>query len=316
MQVTTTAQSSLPLKQWDPMAKSTSSHTPFDEFLASTKSRYPSLTVTTHCIGSDGHWALIEGSPTQSSPLASKMPTHNPRMIVHASVEEPSHITYKFEVHFVLLYQGLVTDMQFGVLLQSLFSESNYHLCPGIPQQLRESVNFECKRARKWGFPFQHTDHEKCQLWFQAWITPHLIQQEPICSNCKSLAKYLRKMLKTRASITPTRKAKRALPSSRCPWKYLSPSTRHLRQSRARKEKSSTKKKLEKYHYYDISVGEATHGELLELVSAIQKKSTGELEALLAEADRVGKGNILRQKWQQDVQEHLSFHKDQRQNGT
>ena len=71
MQVTTTAQSSLPLKQWDLMAKSTSSHTPFDEFLASTKSRYPSFTVTTHCIGSDGHWALIEGSPTQSSPLAS-----------------------------------------------------------------------------------------------------------------------------------------------------------------------------------------------------------------------------------------------------
>ena len=74
------------------------------------------------------------------------------------------------------------------------------------------------------------------------------------------------------------------------------------------------RKKLEKYRQYDISVGEATHGELLELVSAIQRKSTGELEALLAEADRVGKGDTVRQKWRQDVEEHLAFHKDQRQN--
>lgn len=136
-----------------------------------------------------------------------------------------------------------------------------------------------------------------------------------MCGKCKALSKYVRKMLRTRASVTPTRKAKRALPSSRYPMKYLSPATRHLRQSRARKEKSTMKEKLDKYHHYDINVGDITHGELLELVSTIQKKSKGELEALLAEADGTGKGKILRQKWQQDVQEHLSFHRDQRQNG-
>ena len=53
----------------------------------------------------------------------------------------------------------------------------------------------------------------------------------------------------------------------------------------------------------------------MEVLSAIQHKCTGELQALLAEADVAGKGNILRGKWQQDVQEHLSFHKDQRENG-
>lgn len=73
--------------------------------------------------------------------------------------------------------------------------------------------------------------------------------------------------------------------------------------------------KCEKYNRFDISVGEATHKELLELVSAVHKKSKDELEALLAEADRADKGHILRQKWQQDVQEHLSFHRDQRRNG-
>ncbi len=294
-------------------AQSTSSRTPLDDLLTNTKCRYPSLIVTSHA-GSDGHWALIEGSTTTSSPLESRMPTRNPRMIVHAPGEDPSHISYKFEAHFVVLFQGLVTDMQFGVLLQSLLPGSNYHLCPGLPQQLSESVDFESKSARKWGFPLQRTDHVNCQLWFQRQLTPRL-RQEPTCGKCTTLAKYLRKRLKKRVSVTPTRKANRALPSSRCPWKYLSPATRQLRQSRARKEKASTKKKLKKYRCYDISVGEATHRELLELVSAIQKKSKGELEALLAEADGAGKGSILRQKWQQDVQEHLSFHKDQRQNG-
>ena len=315
MQVTTTAQYSLPLEHSHPIehaAQSTPHHNPFDEFLADTRRCFPSLTVTSHA-GSDGHWALIESSTTTSSPLESKMPTRNARVIVHAPCEDPSHISYKFEAHFVLLFQGLVTDIEFGVLLQSLLPGSNYRLCPGLPQQLRESVDFESKSTRKWGFPCQRTDHVNCQLWFPAKITPRL-QQESTCSKCINLAKYLRRKLKTRALVTPTRKANRVRPSSRCPLKYLSPATRRLRQRRARKERACTKKKLDKYRRYDINVGEATHGELIQLVSAIQNKSQGEVEALLAEADSAGKGNIIRQKWQQDVQEHLSFHKDQRQN--
>ncbi len=273
MTTTTTTQSSLPQEHSHPMehaTQSTSGCTPLDEFLAYTRCRYPSLTVTSHA-SSDGHWAIIEGFTTTSSPLESKMPTRNPHMIVHAPCEDPSHISYKFEAHFVLLYQGLITDTQFGVLLQSLLPGSNYHLCPSLPQELRVRVDFECKSARKWDFPLQRTDHVNCQLWFHVQVTPRL-RQEPTCRKCKTLAKYLQKMVKTRASVSPTRKARRVPPSSRCPWKYLSPVTRHLRQSRACKEKSSTKK-LDKCYRYDISVGEATHRELLELVSAIQKKS-------------------------------------------
>ena len=68
--------------------------------------------------GSDGQWALTEGSTATSSPIESKiMPTRNPRMIVHAPSEAPSNIHYKFEVHFVLLFQGLVSEMQFGGVL-------------------------------------------------------------------------------------------------------------------------------------------------------------------------------------------------------
>lgn len=216
------------------MVQNTRSQTLWDEFLTNTKHCYPSLTVTLH-EGSEGFSALIEGLATTSSPLESKLPTHNPRMIVHTCSENPCNFHYKFEAHFVLLYQGLTTDAQFDVLIQSLLPGSNYRLCPGIPEQVRERVNFECKSARKWGFPFQRTDHVECQLWFQAQLTPRL-QLEPMCRKCKTLHKYLQKMLRRRAAVTPTRKAKRALPSSRCPLKYLSPATRRLRQSRTHQE--------------------------------------------------------------------------------
>ena len=259
------------------------SSTTWDELLANTKCYYPSLTVTSHD-GSDGRWALIEGAVTTSSPLGTKLPTRNPRMVVHVPSESPSHIQYKFEVHFVLLFQGLTTDEQFGVLLQSLLPGSSYCLCPGMPEDLRERVDFECKSARKWGFPLQRTDHVDCQMWFQAQTTSHL-RQEPMCEKCKSLLRYLRKRLRTLASVSPTRIGKRALPSSRCPWKYLSPAARRLRQSRVRREKSFTKKKLDKYYHFDVGIGEAAHKQLLELLPTIQYKSRDELEALLAEDD-------------------------------
>ena len=121
-------------------------------------------------------------------------------MVVHAPSENLRCIYYKFEVHFIVLFQGLTTDVQFGVLLQSLLPQSSYCLCPGLPEELRESVDFECKSARKWGFPLQRTDHVDCQQWFQAQMIPRL-RQEPTCDKCKSLSKYLRKMLRRRASL-------------------------------------------------------------------------------------------------------------------
>lgn len=52
------------------------------------------------------------------------------------------------------------------------------------------------------------------------------------------------------------------------------------------------------------------------VVSHIHQKSKAELTSLLDEADRVGKGHILREKWKQDVEKRVSFDKDQRKNGT
>lgn len=66
---------------------------------------------------------------------------------------------------------------------------------------------------------------------------------------------------------------------------------------------------------YDVDIDSLTHDELLTLTSQIHQKSRAELEDLLFEADRAGKGDVLRAAWKQDVEDRATFQKDQKSNG-
>ena len=72
--------------------------------------------------------------------------------------------------------------------------------------------------------------------------------------------------------------------------------------------------KLHKYERYDTNVGDASNEELLAVVSQIHHKSQSELDALLTEC-QVGKGDILRDEWKQDVEDRILFNRDQQING-
>ena len=73
-------------------------------------------------------------------------------------------------------------------------------------------------------------------------------------------------------------------------------------------------KKL-RYQQYDVDVNDSTNAELVSIVSCIHDKSKADLEALLAEANARGKGDLLRAAWKQDVLDRKAFQEDQRQNG-
>lgn len=66
---------------------------------------------------------------------------------------------------------------------------------------------------------------------------------------------------------------------------------------------------------YDVDIDGITHDELLTLTSQIHHKSKVALEGLLLEADRAGKGDVLRGAWKQDVEDRAAFQKDQKSNG-
>ena len=66
---------------------------------------------------------------------------------------------------------------------------------------------------------------------------------------------------------------------------------------------------------YDVNLDDITHDELLTLTSQIHHKSRSDLEAILDEAERAGKGDVLRETWKQDVEDRAAFQKDQNKNG-
>lgn len=65
---------------------------------------------------------------------------------------------------------------------------------------------------------------------------------------------------------------------------------------------------------YEVDIDSITH-ELLTLTSQIHRMSRAEVEDLLFEADRAGKGDVLRAAWKQDVEDRATFQKDQKSNG-
>ena len=69
---------------------------------------------------------------------------------------------------------------------------------------------------------------------------------------------------------------------------------------------------LQRVSNLDVELKDETDESLLEATAYIHKQAKGELEKLLAEADGMGKGDILRQTWKQDVEERIQFQGDQR----
>ncbi len=275
--------------------------------------KYPDLTTN---VVSDAitRWCIIQQRVYTPGPL--RTPVHNPRIVVKEVARQEA--TFAFEVHFGYERdRGSVSDDRFDVLLRTLLPGSGYELCPGLPDDVRTQLTFECKNARKWGFPFNRIDHTQCELWYHVHTDLGRIKREPTCEKCSQLLRYCKVQLKRRAKVTPAQKAKRTLPSSTCNLRYLSPASKRVRLQRRSMESFQSRRKLQslKYRKYDVNPNDATHSELLRLVAEIQHSSPEKLEELLTEADRAGKGDILRNKWKQDVEERLAFEKDQQRNG-
>ena len=280
--------------------------------------RYPNLLIL-EGDSSDGACCFTVQRPGLSlSPMPSHSPVLNPRMIVSApyTIDTPeTAVTYSFEAHFTpLLTRFMRTEEDrscFFNQLDTLLPDSGYHLCPGVPTVLASQLSGTSKNARKWGMPFNRVDHAECPLWYRT--DRHVAGQTslPTCQFCMGLGHYLKWQIKQKEAVSPSRRAKRSLPSSKCPLKYLTPTSMRKRLALTRQEKQGT----ERIEHLDVNLNEATNEELLGLVSRIEKHSRHDLEQILQEADKAGKGDILKAMWRQDVQEQLCYEKDQKLNG-
>ena len=71
---------------------------------------------------------------------------------------------------------------------------------------------------------------------------------------------------------------------------------------------------IRRFTAYDVNVDSITHDELHTLTSRIHHKSRADLETILVEAERAGKGDLLKGTWKQDVVDRAAFQKDQKRN--
>ena len=231
----------------------------FNDLLQCIKEKYSSLSVEVH---SDemAHWAIVHGKMTTLAPI--NTPIHNPRMIVHTP-HDTSDMKFTFEANFMTIFSGSTTDDSFDNLMQSMLSDSGYYVCPGVPHDIFEKCSFETKNARKWMSPFNRIDHKECEQWFK--LPPKARQKRkhaPTCNKCVRLRHYLLTEVKRRAAVTPTQIEKRALPTSKCPIKYLAPSTRRMRLALLikRQHRNSMQRKVHHCKKYDLDdIGTATH---------------------------------------------------------
>ena len=82
-----------------------------------------------------------------------------------------------------------------------------------------------------------------------------------------------------------------------------------------RKERNAVVKRLKKYEQFDFALNCDQHDEFLKTVATVTEQCPEELSKVLEEADKHGKGDIVREIWKHDVEDRIAFNKDQTRNG-
>lgn len=185
-------------------------------------------------MSSGSKWSVIYGPLMVDNTL--QTPVYNPRMVIKFSPD--SSVTFTFEVNLFPQHTGYLPNDSdhFYSLLGTIVPNSGYRLCSGLPEDV---VTVNSKSVRKWGLPFKRHDHKECLLWFV-----HKSSDTSCCPKCTQLSYYLRNQNKKKSLLSPSRKLKRTLPSSKCPYKYLSPASIKKRIHNITEERKSLQKKV------------------------------------------------------------------------
>ena len=113
-----------------------------------------------------------------------------------------------------------------------------------------------------------------------------------LCKSCKRLVTVLDERLKT--AVTSTDKVKRQQPSSNCPLKFMSPTSKSKRRENRQRERD---KSIAKYSHMEQTLD----GELSKLIKAIDEQ---DVKAVLKEADdsHGHASSTIQQIWEMDKQ--------------
>ena len=141
-----------------------------------------------------------------------------------------------------------------------------------------------------------------------------------VCSECLESTRYVKKRVKAKKSVDAATKTLRQMPSSHCPWIFLSPSSKLKRSRNVRQQRTTLQK--EAVRFYKNSKVELPANQTNELCQLIQGIESSEGKAKLGKIIGDGEkfegknalrsGECIEEVWKRDRE---GFFKDQRNNG-
>ena len=90
-----------------------------------------------------------------------------------------------------------------------------------------DQIRYDIKNVCRSDHPFKHIDSINCQLYFKIAKNASIIEKGLECVPCSACKRLVRDLNQRLASaVTSPEKIKRQQPSSHCPLKYMSPTSR------------------------------------------------------------------------------------------
>ena len=171
-------------------------------------------------------------------------------------------------------------------------SKGEFKFCPGIDPTVYQStyfskIRYDLKQVRRMEHPFERIDSSGCLLYHTLPKNSSIVEREldcVQCSSCKRLVSDLNQRLKS--AVSSSDKVKRQQPSSHCPLKYMSPTSKQKRKENTQRERAKDRTQLQKYSHTELTLDDEQHDELIKLMEAIDQNGDDEVESILKEADR------------------------------
>ena len=195
----------------------------------------------------------------------------------------------------LIINSGRVEESVNLVELPTDLLSSYKTLCPGIMEDF-SNFGYVPKGLRVMDGAITTTHAKSCMIWHvpssRRNIASRSNSSDPrwgrVCSECLKVTRYVKKRVKAKNSVDAATKSLRQMPSSHCPWKFLSPSSkmklsRNVRQQRTRLQKQAVRF----YKKSKVELPANQSNELCQLIQAIE--SYEEVKAELGKI--VGDGN-------------------------
>lgn len=267
---------------------------------------YPELVLD--CTEDDENTVVIRRKK-MTSVGPTKHPYFNPRLVLSYDAERG--VQYAFEVNLEDIESNMIVGNEEKVKhWLSTMHHRKYVICPGLPTKQYPPP---AKRLKVCSQPLSYQRDKVCLMWH----IPHNRKAKQgsvtynMCTPCKRL--YAKLQQKLSNPVKPATKADRASYSSSYPQSYLSPKSRSLRVKSILSKRYALERQIKKIRNKTaVSLNSEQNDDLIKMVAEIEHNHPSEIEKVMKDAEKGGKGEIMRALWQQDIKEHKDFFNDQR----